>query len=269
MKFPLHFLAILMLFYTACKSSYEKIRTSNDSALIYKTANKYYQKKDYQKALPLYESIISNYRGQKEAEEIYFKYAYCQYNLSDFEAASLYFKNFANTFVVSPNREEAEFMAVYSIYRTSPGYRLDQSGTEKAIDGFQTFINAYPESNRVEECNKLIDELRAKMEKKAFEQALLYYDLKTFQACLATLDNLLIDFPDTKNDLEVRLLAIKASEEWAVHSILEKQKERYLLTAEKCDFFLKKYPKVKQSQEVKSIKSKAIQQSKNSIYDGY
>lgn len=60
-------------------------------------------------------------------------------------------------------------MSVYSLYKTSPGYRLDQSNTEKAIDGFQLFVNTYPNSKRVEECNKLIDECRAKIEFKSFE----------------------------------------------------------------------------------------------------
>jgi len=263
------FLFVFISVMLSCKSAYEKVRTSNDPVLIYKTANSYFQKKEYQKALPLYESIISNYRGQKEAEEIFYKYAQCQFQLADYEAASLYFKNFANTFVLSPLKEEAEFMSVYSLYKQSPVYRLDQTPTEKAIDGFQTFVNVYPESNRVEECNKLIDELRAKLEKKAYEQALLYYNLKLYQASLTTLDNLLVDFPDTKNERELRWLAIKASAEWADNSIFEKQKERYLLTIDKCNTYLKKFPTGKMAAEVKEIKNSVIKKSKNSLYDGY
>ncbi len=254
MKRPLFLCIYLFLLLSACKSAYEKVRTSSDPLLIYKTANQYYQKKDFQKAVVLYESIITSYRGQKEAEEIYFKYAQCQYELSDFESASLYFKNFASTFVLSPLREEAEFMSVYSIYKTAPSFRLDQSNSEKAIDGFQIFVNSYPESKRVDECNKLIDELRARLEKKSFEQALLYFNLKSFQACLTTLENILSDFPETKNEKEIRLLAIKASHEWAVNSIFEKKKERLIQTLEKCDLFLRKFPTGKSSIEVKEIK---------------
>ncbi|MBK9272636.1 MAG: outer membrane protein assembly factor BamD [Saprospiraceae bacterium] len=269
MRIGIFLLALVLFQLVSCKSAYEKVRTSGDPVLIHKTANNLFQKKDYQKALPLYESIISNYRGQKEAEEIFYRYAQCQFYLSDYEAASLYFKNFASTFVLSSLKEEAEFMSVYSLYKQSPVYRLDQTPTEKAIEGFQSFVNQYPESSRVEECNKLIDELRAKLEKKTFEQALLYFDLKSYQACLTTLENLLIDFPDTKNEREVRWLAIRASSVWADNSIFEKQKERYLQTIDKCNLFLKKFPSGKMAAEVKEIRNMVIKKSKNKLYDGY
>jgi outer membrane protein assembly factor BamD len=64
------------------------VRTSNDSVLIYKAANEYYAKKDYVRAQALFENILTTYRGQKEAEEIYFKYAYCHYYVREFDMAS-------------------------------------------------------------------------------------------------------------------------------------------------------------------------------------
>ena len=64
------YLLLLFILINACKSSYEKVRTSNDPILIYKAANDYYAKKDYIRAQSLFESILTNYRGQKEAEEI-------------------------------------------------------------------------------------------------------------------------------------------------------------------------------------------------------
>jgi outer membrane protein assembly factor BamD len=61
-------------------------------------------------------------------------------------------------------------------------------------------------------------------ETKAFEQGKLYYNVKSYQACLTTLDNLMVDFPETKNHREIRFLKAKANYEWAVNSIFEKTK---------------------------------------------
>ena len=101
---------------SACKSEFEKIRSSGDVQLLYKNAYKYYEEKEYQKAQTLFELIVSSYRGKKEAEDIYFKYAYTYYYLERYILASYYFKNFAQTFSTSSLRQEADFMTAYCNY---------------------------------------------------------------------------------------------------------------------------------------------------------
>ena len=252
----------------ACKSAYEKVRTSGDLPLMLKTANKLYADKEYLKASTLYDMIYSSYRGSKEAEEIYYNNADCNFHLSNYETSNYMFGNYANTFYNSPKREEAEFMAAYSIYKTSPDYRLDQTPTIKSIDLFQNFINSHPESPKVKECTKIIDELRAKLEVKAFEQGKLYYHLQHYQGAISTLDNLLNEFPDTRNEKAVRQLMVKAAFEWASNSIFEKQKDRFLKTVELADLYNSKFPKEK-NKEIHDIRAKALTKSKNPLYDGH
>ncbi len=224
-----------------------------------RAADSFYLHKDYMKAQGLYELVLTAYRGSTEAEDIYFKNAYCHYHLGDYELASELFKNFSATFINSLKREEAEYMSVYSIYKTSPNFRLDQSSTLKAIDGLQLFINTYPESPRVKECNKIIDLLRGKLELKALEQGKLYFNMKSYQSCVRVLENMLTEFPDTKNHREVRYLIVKASFELAKRSVYERQKERLLETINRGVSFIKKYPSGLWHSEVNSI----IKQTKN------
>jgi outer membrane protein assembly factor BamD len=58
---------------TGCKSEYEKIRQSNDPELMYKKGLELYDEEEYERAQVLLEQSISAYRGQKEAEELFFK----------------------------------------------------------------------------------------------------------------------------------------------------------------------------------------------------
>ncbi len=263
---PIYIIACLVLFFASCKTSYERIRTSSDSKLILQTADHYFDEKEYFKAQGLYEIILTSFRGQKEAEEIYFKYAQTHYFLREYELASYLYKNFANTFINSSKKEEADFMSVYSLYKTSPGYRLDQSATEKAIEGFQLFINSNPNSNRVGECNKLIDECRAKLELKAFESAKLYYDMENYQACVRSLQNLLNDFPETGNAREVRLLMCKSAYQLAEHSIFEKQKERFEEARGYAEEFLKKHPGGRPASDVRGLLNKINRKLKSELY---
>lgn len=244
---------LIMLAFTSCKSEFEKIRTSGDAALMLKMANDYYAEEEYQKAQSLYELVISAYRGKKEAEDIYFNYAYTYYHLRQYVLAAYYFKNFAQTYGGSSKRQDAEFMAAYSNYQMSPTFRLDQTYTLKAIEEFQLFINAYPNNPRVEECNKLIDEMRAKLEKKAFEEGKLYFDLREYQSAIQSFENLLKDFPETDRVDEVRYSIIRSAYLMAENSFVEKQKERYEDTLKRASEFVLRYPDSEYIKEISSI----------------
>jgi outer membrane protein assembly factor BamD len=246
-------LLFTVFFIVGCSSEFEKIRTSNSPELILKNAYRYFQDEDYYRAQSLFEESIQYYRGQKEAEEIYYNLAYTHYHLGEFVLASYYFDNFSKTFYNSDKKDEAEFMSAYSNYRMSPNYKLDQSYTKKAIEGFQTFINTHPQSERVVECNELIDEMREKLERKSFEQGLLYNRIGQYQAALASFDNMLKDFPETKRAEEARFMMLKSEYILAEKSIYEKKEERFLEATKLYDTFIKKHPKSKFKKEALEI----------------
>lgn len=249
--------AFLLLGFSSCKSSYEKVRISNDPELVLTAANTYYEDGKWLKAQSLYEIVIPFYRGKKEAETLFYRYAYTHYNLGDYILANHYFKNFSNTFYTSEHKEDASFMAAYSNYEMSPSFRLDQSYSDKAIDEFQLFVNSFPNSEKVAECNDLMDQLRAKKEQKAFEECILYYNLRQYQAAITSFENMLKDYPDSKRAEEIRYIIIKSNFDLSKNSIYEKKMERYRETITLVDKFLKKYPKSKNRKELRNIKKEA------------
>ncbi len=260
---------VLVLLFSACKSEFERIRTSNDPQLLYKKADEYYNASEYQKAQALYELVIASFRGRPEAEDISFKYAYTYYNTDQFILASYYFKNFSQTYATSAKREEADFMSAYSNYQLSPTFRLDQKYTQQAIEELQLFVNTYPRSNRVQECNALIDELRAKLEEKAFEEGKLYFDLRYYQSATHVFENLLKDYPETKNAEEVRYMIIQSAYLLAENSLVSRQEERYQEVLTRAAPFLKRYPNSQYKREVTSIQNNS-QKKLNQIKDvGY
>lgn len=99
-------LFLCLVVFSACKSSYEKVRTSGDPQLLLTTADRYFEQKEYFRAQGLYELILTAFRGQKEAEEIYFKFAQTHYYLKEYELASYLFKNFSSTFINSPKKRK-------------------------------------------------------------------------------------------------------------------------------------------------------------------
>ena len=257
------FLAVFAALSFGCKSEYEKIRASGNTDLVYKKAFEYYEQQEYLRAQTLFELIIPVYRGKPELEKIYYTYAYTYYKLNKYILASYYFKNFSTTFPTSSLREEADFMIAYSNYQMSPNFRLEQTYTLKAVDDFQNFVNTYPNSERVKECNRLIDEMRLKMEKKALEEAKLYFDLRQYQASMVSFENLLKDFPETSSGQQVRYLIAKAAFLMAQNSVFDKQEERYKLAVNHAAEYLDKFKDSPNYKEVQSIHTESIKKLKS------
>ena len=226
----------------SCRSEFEAVRTSGDPERILKQADAYYEAEEYQRAQTLYELSIAPFRGTAEAEQIAYRYAYTYYYTKQYVLASYYFKNFATTYGGSQLKEEADFMSAYSNYKLSPVYRLDQSYSVKAIEGFEEFANRYPESERVSEANRLIDEMRAKMELKDFESAKLYMDLRRFESAQQSFENVLKDYPETNRAEEVRYLMAKAQYQYADLSFATRQYERFEKAIELIEAFQSRYP---------------------------
>jgi len=236
-------LIVLLLAFTGCKSKFEKLKASNDYAKKYREAIRLYNKRDYSKALELFETLVARYRGQSQAEDLYYYYAYTNYKLRDYTSARYHFKTFAETYPTSSRAEECRFMAAYCYYLDSPIYSLDQSNTQSAIDALQLFINLYPKSERVAEASKLIQNLRDKLERKSYENSKLYLTIGDYQAAVISFGNSLRDYPDTKYAEEMEFLTIQAQYLFAKHSGEYYQEARYDQAISFADQFTEKYPK--------------------------
>src|SRR6201996_4422900 len=222
-------LIVLILAVGSCKSKFEKLKASNDYAKKYREAIRLYNKREYSKALELFETLVQRYRGQSQAEDLYYYYAYTNYKLRDYTSARYHFKTFADTYPSSSRAEECRFMSAYCYYLDSPIFSLDQENTTKAIEALQLFINLYPKSDRVAEASKLIQNLRDKLEEKSYANSKLYLTISDYQAAVISFNNTLRDYPDTKYAEELEFLIIKAQYEYAYHSREYTQPERYNL----------------------------------------
>lgn len=253
-------IACLFLF-PACKSRYEKIRTSTDLALKYKTATYYFNKRDFTRALPLLEDLNTSMKGSDKAEDAAYFYAYCEFYLKDFAIARNLFQTFAEQFPNSLRAEEARFMGAKCSMQESPVFSLDQENTTKAIEALQLFINLYPHSTRIAECNKMMDILRGKLEAKSFENAKLYYTIGDFKPAVIALKNSQRDFPDSKFREETEFLIIKCNYLYAGGSILAKQEDRYNETIQSFESFKENFPKSVHLKEAE----KFVSESKRNI----
>lgn len=249
-------LLLLLLLLSGC-NKFNKLLKEGDPETKLAMAIDYYENEDYYRALQLFDNLMISYRGTVQAEKIYYYYAWCHYHQEQYLMAAYHFRTLAKTFPNSKYAEECYFQAAYCRYLVSPEPTLDQSNTVAAIDELQLFINKYPNSDKVSQCNELIDELRNKMEIKSFKIAKLYFYIEEYQASIVAMNNVMKDFPGTEYKEEILFVILKSNYYYAEGSIESKQRERFENTLKAYNKFYSQFPESKYSKEASGIFEKA------------
>lgn len=259
-------ITVLLLMTTAC-SKYQKLLKSTDNEAKYNKAIEYFESGDYYRAIQLFDQLQAFYRGTDRAERIGYYYAYANYKQKDYILASYYFKQFARNFPKSSNAEEAAYLSAYCNYLESPPASLDQQVTLDAIQDLQLFANQYPNSKRVADANKLIDELRLKLETKAYEIAEMYFNMEDYKAAVINYQNLIKDYPDTQYREQAMYRIARSYYYYAEKSIASKKDERYQLTIDAVNNYKANFPQSKRVNELNAIQLNAEKQLSNFSYN--
>ena len=249
-------LAVLML---ASCGKQQKLLKSTDNEAKYAAAVNYYETNDYYRALQLFQQLINFYQGTEKAEKMQFYYAYCYYHQKDYVLASYYFKRFVDNYPRSVFAEEAMYMNAYCYFLDSPISSLDQTNTYTAIKELQLFINFYPNSDRVEEANKLIDQLRGKLQRKDLDIANLYLKMKLFEAAIYSYKNILKDYPDTEYKEDILFAILKSYYNYATYSISTKQAERYQSALDSYNELVFQFPDTKYLKVAKNMNQDVLE----------
>ena len=249
------FIVISSVLMFSC-SKHQKLLKSTDNELKYEKAMEYYEKGDYYRALQVIDQLIPIYRGTNKAEKLFYYYAYAYYHEREYIMASYYFKRFATSYPTSEFAQEAAFMSAYTKYLDSPRYSLDQTTTREAIDEFQLFINRYPFSEKAKQANILIDELRLKLQEKAYNIANLYYKMADYRAAIVSYENMLRDYPDTDYKENILYRIIKSYYMYAIKSVHTKKRERYESAVKAYLEFVAVYPESEYFDEVEKMRER-------------
>jgi outer membrane protein assembly factor BamD len=252
-------------------TKYQKVLKNPDPNKKLEMAQYYYNKKDYYRAGTLFEQLQDNFSGTKQAEKIMYYSAYCNYALKNYSLAGFQFKAYFENFPTGEWAEESFYMSAYCMYLESQPVYLDQTDTFKAIEAIKLFVNVYPDSKYIPECNAILDKLRAKLSQKAYNTAKLYFDIAEYKSAIVAIENALRDYPEIAQHEELEYLLVKSHFLLAENSVEEKKEERYKNTMNAYEEFMEDYRDSKYQPELNNmlIKSKRelekIERRKQSI----
>ena len=266
---PLFFVTML---FASCAKEFNAVYKSTDYGYRYEYAKEQYMRGSYQRASLLLGDMVTILKGTDRGEECLFLYGMAAYNGRDYESASEIFKKYYTSYPKGLYAEQASYNIGECLYATVPEPRLDQAPTYQAMKAYQDFMDVFPESSYKAEAERKLYELQDKLVMKELINAKLYYNLGTYfgncnggkdggnnyEACIVTAQNALKDYPFTTLREDFAALIMKSKYELAVHSVSEKQVERFQDAEDECYGFINEYPDSKE----RAVAEKYIQRCK-------
>jgi outer membrane protein assembly factor BamD len=242
----------LLLLASGC-SNFQKLLKSNDVTKKYEAALKYYEQEEYYRASQLLDQITPLLAGTDKAENAQFYQAQAHYMQGSYILSDAYFRTFYTTYPRSPLAEQAAFLQAQSLYQQSPSFEEDQTPTITAIQAFEQFVVQYPNSEYVPQANQAIEELYIKLDKKEFNQARLYYQLRHWRSAVVAFNNFQREHASSPYSEEAAFLKLDAQYRFALESVLSKQEERFSEAIDYFQGFVDQYPDSKFKRQAEQV----------------
>jgi outer membrane protein assembly factor BamD len=246
--------AALAVLAGSCKSQYEVLLSSNDVDAKYKAAMDYFNNRKYLKSAQLFESMAILTDGTERDDTVRYYWALSNYRYKDFYTAESNFAKFIEKYPQSPFTPDARFLRLDCLYRATLRWELDQTPTRSCLASITEYVTEYPgDGPHLEACLEMIKTLKERLDRKAFENARLYYKMEDYLAARVALRNVLKDNADNVYREDILYYTAMASYHYARMSVQAKQKERYLTFVDDYLNFIGEYPESKYRREMDAM----------------
>ena len=238
----------------SCKTEFETLLSSNDVDAKYKAAMELFNNKKYLKAGQLFESMSILTDGTERDDTVRYYWALSNYRYKDYYTAESNFAKFITKYPQSPFSADAQFLRIDCLYRATLRWELDQTPTRNCLATITQYVQEYPaDGPHLEACLKMIEDLNDRLDRKAFENARLYYKMEDYLAARVALRNVLKDNADNGYREDILYYTAMASYHYARMSVVAKQKERYLTFVDDYLNFVGEYPESKYRRELDAM----------------
>lgn len=254
-----HYIILLVAALTLCScGEYQRVLKSDDVNYKFDFAKRAFEQKKYVQAATLLKDCISVFKGSDKAEESLYLLAMSHYENKDYATSGVYFKSYYARYPKGKYAEAARFFSGYGYYLDSPEPQLDQTGTIKAIEELQAFLDYFPRSEKVSIAQNAIFELQDKLTLKQLQNAQLYYNLgnymgNNYESAVIVARNAVKDYPYSKYKEDLELLILKSRYQEAANSIEERKADRFRDVVDEYYSFINNYPDSRNREEADNI----------------
>lgn len=226
---------------------YQKMLKSTDANAKFEFAKKAFEEGKYAQTYTLLNDVVTVFKGSDKAEESLYLLGLSHYENKDYLDASSYFQTYYLRYPKGKYTELARFYCGYAYYLDSPEAQLDQTGTVKAIEELQAFLDYFPKSDKVTIAQNAIFELEDKLTLKELQNAQLYYNMgiyrgNNYESAIIVAQNAVKEYPYSKYKEDLEMLILKAKYQEANLSVEERKADRFRDVIDEYYSFINNYP---------------------------
>lgn len=247
---------LAVLLPTSCKTPFQLTLEGADSDAKYDMAFALFNAGKYNKAAQLFESVSLVLSGTERDDTVQYYWGLSNYRYRDYITAEANFSKFIEHFPRSTFAPDARFYRIDCLYRATYRYELDQTPTYKAMTAISEYMLEYPDSPHFETASEMLKELGIRLDRKAYENAKLYYKMEDYKAAGVALRNVLKDDAENVYREDILYYTAMASYKFASMSVPEKKKERFLVFQDDYYNFIGEYPESKYREELDRLMAK-------------
>lgn len=252
------FAVLAVVTMSSCKSQYELLLNSNDVDAKYKAAFEYFNKGKFNRAASMFESLAMLTDGTEKDDTVRYYWGLSNYKYKDYYTAETNFENFVTSYPRSPFAEDARFLRIDCMYRSTYRYELDQTPSYKAITNISEYLMEYPDTEHEKVCRDMLADLNERLDRKAYEGARLYYRMEDYLASRIALRNVLKDDSDNIYREDILYYIAMSSYKYAKLSVPAKQRERYLVFVDDYLNFIGEIPESQYRKELDNVYAKVM-----------
>jgi outer membrane protein assembly factor BamD len=251
-------LALLLMLggISGCKTQYDKVLEGSDVEAKYKAAFEYFEAGKYSRSSALFESLTLLTNGTERYDTVMYYLGLSNYSYKDYYTAETNFNQYLTNFPQGAFAETAQFLRIDCLYRATLRYELDQTPTYTAITAMGEYLREYPTGANADICRHRLQELGDRLDRKAYENAKLYYKMEDYKAARVALKNVLKEDADNIYREDILYYSAMASYKYADLSVASKKKERFLVFQDDYLNFVGEYPESPYRKELDALYEK-------------
>jgi outer membrane protein assembly factor BamD len=188
-------LALVILASCGGPYSARKVQSPDEKLAI---ADRFFDSGTYEKAAVEYKDFLATFAGDERSDYAQFKLAESYRKDEEYALAAVEYRILVSDYGYSEYIDDAFFLEGVCAFRQAGRAERDQSKSYEALSRIERFTQIFPDSPRIEEAQRIKQEIFIRLGKKHFLNGKLYYSLGRKEAALVYFDKVVTSFPGTE-----------------------------------------------------------------------
>ena len=201
---PIIILLLSLSFILSCSTTKDK-KLDSPSKLL-REAKRFYKAEDAVRAKDNINMIMEDFPDSKERIAGLMLLADVHYREEEYEEAKFQYQKFTELYPAHKYVDRAHFYKAMSNFKLSDLASRDLTPVNSALEGFNNFINEFPDSTYKIQAQKIVRQCLDILAQNIFEIGKFYFRTGSYQSAIIRLKSLMVEYPTHSYIAEAQFL---------------------------------------------------------------